>query len=210
MPDQQGATWASHPRTLLAAVLAVLLLALLGLWSVTQRRDLDPPLMITPALGANSSATPAPPPPSVVPSSRPPSSRPATKKVSASKSARPSKTPSKRPSASPTPEPAFTARYLSGGVRRGQFQAGIVIENEGRTARTWRVRVSYDPSAGVRVQRTFGADASTSGSTIVFSGGPLAAGRSTMIGFRASTDANGEIRPTSCQVEGRACVISSR
>ncbi|MCA2215544.1 cellulose binding domain-containing protein [Jidongwangia harbinensis] len=210
MPDQQGATWASRPRTLLAAVLAVLLLALVVLWSVTQRRDLDPPLMITPALGATPSPTAVPPAPSVVPSSRPPSSRPATRKVSASKSARPAKTPSRRPSASPTPKPAFTARYLSGGERRGQFQAGIVIENEGDTARNWQVRVTYHPDAEVRVERTFGADASTSGSTVVFSGGPLAAGRSTMIGFRASTEGDGEIRPTSCQVDGRACEISSR
>jgi hypothetical protein len=99
---------------------------------------------------------------------------------------------------------------VSSAERRGTFQAGIVLENSGRTARTWQVRVSYAAADRVRVQRTFGARSSTSGSTVVFSGGPLEPGRSTMVGFQATTTADGEIRPTSCQVEGRACTISFR
>jgi hypothetical protein len=99
---------------------------------------------------------------------------------------------------------------VSSGERRGSFQAGIVLENSGSAARTWQVRVTYAAADRVRVERTFGARASTSGSTVVFSGGPLEPGRSTMVGFQASTTSDGEIRPTSCQVDGRACTISFR
>lgn len=221
MPGKHHASLASHPRILLSAVLGVVLIAALLLWSAARNRDLDPPLMIMPALGAAtapSAATPAPTP-TAVPSSRPPSPR-ATTKVSASPSpsspspspSPSSRPPSQRPSASPTPaaESAFAARYLGGTERRGRFQAGLVIENVGRAAGEWEVRVSFADRDRVRIQHTYGARASRSGDTVTFRGGPLEPGRSTMIGFQASTTGDGEIRPTSCQVDGRACTISFR
>jgi hypothetical protein len=210
--DSGPSTPAFRPRrrVLVAAVLATLLVAVLALWAAAGRRDLDPPLMITPALGAEASFSPTPAPlPSVTPSS----SR-ATLKATRSKSPSPSPS-SRRPSASPsarttTPPPAFAADYVGGEERRGSFTAGVVLENEGRTARTWEVRIAYDADDRVRVERTFGARISASGSTLIFTGGPLAPGEDTMFGFRATTSADGQIRPTSCQVDGRACSISFR
>jgi hypothetical protein len=209
--DSGPSTLAFRPRrrVLVVAVLATLFVAVLALWAATERRDLDPPLMITPALGAEPSSTLAPPP-SATPSSPSPS---ATPKATRSKSARPSpKASSRRPSASPSPAPppALSARYVGGDERRGMFSAGIALENEGRTARTWEVRVTYDAGDRVRVERVFGARVSTSGSTLIFTGGPLEPGDDTMFGFSASTSGDGQIRPTSCQVDGRACTISFR
>lgn len=211
--DSGPSTPAFRPRrrVLVAAVLATLLVAVLALWAAAGRRDLDPPLMIAPALGTEASFSPAPaaPPPSVTPSS----SR-ARPKATRSKSPSPSPS-SRRPSATPsvratTPPPAFAADYVGGEERRGSFTAGVVLENESGTARTWEVRIAYDADDRVRVERTFGARLSASGGTLIFTGGPLAPGDDTMFGFRATTSADGQIRPTSCQVDGRACAISFR
>ena len=197
---------------LVAAAVAAVLVAVSALWVAAGRRDLDPPLMITPALGA--APTDPATAPTVLPSSSPTPSR-ASPKATRSKAARPSpvassRRPSARPSPSRTPERAHTARYVGGSERRGVFSAGVVVANEGRTARTWEVRVTYAAADRVRVDRAFGAQVSTSGGTVVFTGGPLAAGDDTMFAFTARTSGDGRISPTSCQVDGRACTISFR
>jgi hypothetical protein len=92
--------------------------------------------------------------------------------------------------------------------RNRTFQAGIFLTNNGNTPRTWQVRVTHNPGAGVRVQAAFGARASTSGDTTVLSGGPLAADSSVTVAFQASKNVSGVVRPTSCRVDGKNCVVT--
>jgi hypothetical protein len=41
-------------------------------------------------------------------------------------------------------------------------------------------------------------------------GGPLAAHSSVMVGFRASKNVSGVIRPASCRVDSKDCVVTVR
>ena len=196
-------SFASRHRYPLVIAVVLLCIAVAGVFAaVSNRRDPDPPLLITPALTALPSASVWPTPvaasasASAAPSHRPTSARPAR---------------SSPPAARRTPSPAaadFTARYVIVGGRQSSFQAGIVITNNGRTARTWRLTVTHDP--GVRLQGSVGATATASGSTITFSGGPLGPGDSVTAGYQASKDSGDEARPTSCRIEGTACSVSVR
>jgi hypothetical protein len=95
--------------------------------------------------------------------------------------------------------------------RRSSFSATVVITNTGKAARSWRLVVTHDPDAGVRVQLAVGAEFSMSGNTITLRGDALQPGRSVTVSFRATSNRTGDdIRPTSCIVEGTACDITSR
>jgi hypothetical protein len=108
----------------------------------------------------------------------------------------------------PSPPPAFSANDVITNSRRSTFQAGVFLTNNSSTARTWQVSVTHDPAARVRVQGAFGARVSSNGDTTVFSGGPLGAGDSVMFGFQADKSVSGVVRPTSCRVDGRNCVVT--
>jgi hypothetical protein len=95
--------------------------------------------------------------------------------------------------------------------RRSTFTVGVIVTNTGKASRSWRLVVTHDPSADVRVQGAFGAQLSTSGDTITLRGDALPPGRSVTAGFRAtSSRERGGVRPTSCTIEGTACDVTSR
>jgi Cellulose binding domain len=150
-----------------------------------------------PSGAASASVSPS----SGVAASRASASRASASRASASRSA--ATTPK-----SSSPAQAFSARYVITNNRGSTFQAGVFLTNNSNTARNWQVSVTHDPAARVRVQEAFGARISTNGDTTVFSGGPLGAGDSIMFGFQADKNVRGVVRPTSCRVDGRNCVVT--
>jgi hypothetical protein len=195
-------------RLLIGVVLVLGLFAVVGVWALT-RPDPEPPLAAPgPPIFPNFSApvTVLPDPASASAPAGP------TPGQSSSRQARPTPprpAPAPPPARrSPPPARAFTARYVITNSSSTRFQAGILLTNDSQTARNWQVRVSHDPTAGVRLQAGFGARISTSGDTLVFSGGPLDAGSSVTFGFQATKSATGVVRPTACLVDGRDCIVT--
>jgi hypothetical protein len=92
----------------------------------------------------------------------------------------------------------FSARYFAVSMRGDAFRAGVLITNEGRSTREWRLVITYDPDDDVRVQ-----------GTLTFEGS-LGAGERTTVGYQATTSADRTPRPASCRINGRDCVIVER
>jgi hypothetical protein len=136
---------------------------------------------------------------------------PVSASASTSRAASASASPPRRAHTKPppvAPAQAFTARYVVAKTTSSSFRVGIILTNNTRTSRSWQIRVTHDPADGVRFQIGIGARISQSGSTTVFSGGPLNGGRSVIIAFRASKHVIGVVRPTSCVVDGKDCIVS--
>lgn len=174
-----------------ALIVGVVLLCVAGaLTVIANRRGPGSSLPVTPAPGGSS-----PPPLSASPS-RSPSASPSPTRPAPPRASNPA---------------AFAASYVAVRVRRSTaFQAGIVVTNEGRTPRTWRLVIRHHPGDGVRVQGSSGARMTLSGSTITFEGGPLWAGKSITVGYQATATTRGSVRPASCRVEGTSCEVSER
>jgi hypothetical protein len=160
---------------------------------------LPDPVADSSSAAPSGSATASVSPSSGVAASRASASRASASRASASASSSPK---------SPSPAQAFSARYVITNNRGSTFQAGVFLTNNSNTARNWQVSVTHDPAARVRVQEAFGARISTNGDTTVFTGGPLGAGDSVMFGFQADKNVRGVVRPTSCRVDGRNCVVT--
>jgi hypothetical protein len=193
-------------RLLIGVGLVLGLFVVVGLWAVT-RPDPQPPLAapgppIFPDFSTLVPVLPGPSSDSTSAGPLPPSSRPT--RTTPPRPA-PAPPPARR---SPPPARAFTARYVITNSTSTAFQAGILLTNDSQTARNWQVRVAHDPTAGVRLQAGFGARISTSGDTLVFSGGPLDAQSSVTVGFQATKSAGGVVRPTACRVDGRDCIVT--
>jgi cellulose binding protein with CBM2 domain len=199
-------SFVSRNRIGVGLALVLVLLAGLGLWAASTGQDSRRPLMIMPppsvlagvepAASPAISLRPAPTSASAVPSKV--RSRPTTKAPS-----RPAKT-----KAAPPRVPAFSARYAIANSRQTTFQVGVFLKNTSSSARNWQVSVTHAAAAGVRVRAAYGATMTTSGNTVVFSGGPLKAGGSTFFGFQAGKTARGVVRPTACRVDGKDCVVT--
>ena len=188
----------SRHRYPLVVAVVLLCIAVAGvLAAISNRRPTDPPLLIVPALTVLPSPTVIPA--SVAASPPPPSPS----------SARPSS--SRRPRPSPSAQrPSFPAEYVIVNGRRSTFQVGIVIRNTGSTARNWQVVVTHNPADGVRLRGSVGAKVSTSGDTITLSGGPLGPGKTVTVGYQATHRSSEAVRPASCEIEGRACTVTTR
>ncbi|MGW4946775.1 cellulose binding domain-containing protein [Actinoplanes sp. NPDC004185] len=200
-----------------AATLLVVLVSWVAIRAVgPAEADSRVPLMVQPTVplgGAELSVPPTSVPPSVVPSSAVPTSASPTSAspTPVPSSPRASRSPSKKPAprrttaSPPAPAASFAAAYRTGRSWDRGFIAGVEITNKSGPARTWTVKVSFDPDAGVRVGNTWNAQLSRDGNTFVFTGGPLAPGATAMLGFEASKQVRGGIQPTSCTADGAPC-----
>ena len=202
-------SFVSRNRIGVGLALILLLMVGVGLWAAGSGGDSRRPQMIMPPPSVLAGVEPAPS--ATIPLLPAPTSASAvpTKLLSS-----PTRTASSRPAktkpAAPPPAAghAFSARYVITNSRRTTFQVGVFLTNTSGAARNWQVRVTHDPAAGVRVRGVFGATMSTSGNTVVFSGGPLKAGASVFFGFQAGKAVSGVVRPSACQVDGNACVVT--
>ena len=102
------------------------------------------------------------------------------------------------------PASAETAAFTVAGSWSTGYQAEVSVTNDTpATIKTWQVRITLP--AGTSVVNAWNATQSVSGSTYTFTpaayNGTVAAGASTSFGFIAA----GTGRPTSCEVNGKAC-----
>jgi hypothetical protein len=107
----------------------------------------------------------------------------------------------------PTPATAFSGRYTTGASWDRGFIGNVDVTNKTGPARTWTVRLTFDPSAGVGVGNTWNAQLSRQGNTFVFTGGPLAPGSKVSLGFEASKQVRGKIQAATCTVDGAPCQL---
>ena len=190
----QSSSFLARHRYPLVVGVVLLGIAVTGmLAAIDNRRGPSPsPRLVAPSLSLvaspPTSATPSVPV-SAGPSSSPPpspSSRPASRR------------PSPTPSRTTAPAPLFSARYFAVSMRGDDFRVGVLITNEGRSTREWRLVITYDPDDDVRVQ-----------GPLTFEGS-LGAGERTTVGYQATTSADRTPRPASCRINGRDCVIVER
>jgi hypothetical protein len=110
-----------------------------------------------------------------------------------------------RPSASPAA--GLTADYLVSASWETGFIVGVLLTNPTDRPVTWRVVVTHDRRAGVRVTNAWNAALERDGSTAILTGGPLAPGATHTFGFEATKQFPGPVRPASCTVNGTPCTV---
>ena len=215
-----------------AATLLVLLIAWVAVRAVEPNGDRAPIMVLpsapaVPAAQVKPSFAPIPwgtpnPTATTVPADTPldPVNAPGTTKPSAtSKTTKPTTTKAtttptatkttKPPATTPpTPAASFTARYSTGASWDRGLVAWIQVTNTGSTAHTWKVTVTYESRAEVRVTSAWNAEVSKDGDTSVFTGETLAPGASITFGYEATKQARGRVQPKTCTVEGTACQLS--
>jgi hypothetical protein len=111
------------------------------------------------------------------------------------------------PAESSPPVELFTSRYTVTENDSRTFHARVFLTNRGQTTRDWSVRISFAPADQVSVGRTLGALRRSSGNTFVFSGFRARPGQTEIFGFAATKGVSSAVRPTGCDVDGRACDI---
>lgn len=196
-----------------AATLLVILVAWVAVRATGPGQDKAPVLVVPPSTpvveaGAVLPSTPtASPSASASPSPSPSRTRTASPSVSRSPAPKPSVRKTTKPPAPTTPAAtaSFSARYQNGADWDRGFIAGVQITNTGAAAGNWKVSVSFDGRAGVRLTNTWNAQVSRSGDTWTFTGGPLAPDASASFGFQATKQSRGPVRPTGCVADGTPC-----
>jgi cellulase/cellobiase CelA1 len=83
------------------------------------------------------------------------------------------------------------------------YVASVRVQNTGKTARAWTVRVTHD-GPDLTLRGTWNATGRQSGDTLTFTGGTLAPGATAMFGYQV----NGDARPSGCTVVGGKCSVS--
>jgi hypothetical protein len=131
---------------------------------------------------------------------------PISKPATAATSKPTEKAPTTRPPTSSAPRPAaFTAGYATGASWESGIVAWIQVTNTGGTAAAWKLTLSYESRARVRVTNAWNAQHDRQGETHTFTGATLAPGASVTFGFEATKQVRRDVRPASCAVEGSAC-----
>lgn len=152
-----------------------------------------------PGLTTPGTATPGTATPSATGKTSPPTS-PATPK--------PTKTTKPPVTTPPTPAASFTGRYSTSASWDRGLVAWILVTNTGSTTRTWKVTLTYESRAEVRITSAWNAQLTKDGDTSYFTGGTLAPGASVNLGFEATKQARGRVQPKTCTVEGAACQLT--
>jgi hypothetical protein len=194
-----------------AATLLVVLVSWVAVRAVGPTQpDTRVPLMVQPtvplAAGAGPSLIETAATPSVLPS--------ASKRPSPTATTRSTPKPTRKATTKPAPRrttaPAavFTGSYAVARSRDRGFIGAVTVTNKTGPARGWTVRISFDAEAGVRVGNVWNARVDRQGDTFVFTGGPLAPGASTTLGFEASKQVRGTVRPSGCTVDGTSCQLN--
>jgi hypothetical protein len=130
--------------------------------------------------------------------------------ASPSTTSTPARTPTTAPprerTTAPAPQPALAAAYetTEQGILRPGFEGEVTLRNTGQGAATdWAVVVTLR-SGAARVTDVSGAEFRQEGSTVTFTGAPLAAAASLTFQFEVSSSL-GDPGPTACEVDGKPC-----
>jgi hypothetical protein len=209
--------WPAHRRLLGAAAVVLLLIAGASLWSSSGPAPLFVTAPVVPAapvlpMDAVAVSTSPVPEPSVTvsPSTAtiPPQGSGPDGLTGASQPVAASGNPTTGRTGSAAPTGAPTARYAVSSSWDTGFIGGVLLTNPTAAALSWRVVVTHDTVAGVRVTTAWNAALQRSGATTVFTGGPLAPGASQTFGFEATKRVTGPVLPASCTINGVACATS--
>jgi cellulase/cellobiase CelA1 len=87
------------------------------------------------------------------------------------------------------------------------YVAFVKVENTGSAARTWSVTVAHQGQTGLRLGAVWGAAGTQQGTSLVFTGGPLAAGKSVTFGYQTTKTGPDNARPAGCTVVGGTCAV---
>jgi cellulase/cellobiase CelA1 len=87
------------------------------------------------------------------------------------------------------------------------YVAFVRVANTGSAAHTWSVTVTHQGQDGLRLGNVWGAGGTQQGTSLVFTGGPLAAGSSVTFGYQASKTGSEDARPAGCTVVGGTCAV---
>jgi len=215
LPDKQTTVFPLRRYGFVAG--AVTILVILVSWVAV--RAVEPvqatpvPLMIQPPIpfagvepppipSARASDAPSATPPAVVVLGVSRSPKPTTARTRITATTKP--TP-RRTTSPPIPAAAVSGLYTVGASWDRGFIGSVEVTNKSGTARTWTVKLTFDPSAGVGIGNTWNAQLSRQGNTFVFTGGQLAPGSKVSMGFEASKQVSGKIQPATCTIDGAPC-----
>ena len=87
------------------------------------------------------------------------------------------------------------------------YVAFVKVQNTGTAARTWSFTVTHPGQDGLRLGPVWGAGGTQQGTSLTFTGGPLAAGKSVTFGYQTSKTGPDNARPAGCTVVGGTCAV---
>jgi cellulase/cellobiase CelA1 len=106
------------------------------------------------------------------------------------------------------PDGGLTARYAVSSSWDTGFVAGVTVANPTGQALSWRIVLTHAAAERVAVADFWNAALTRSGTSLIFTGGPLAPGATQTFGFEATKGVPGPVRPRSCTVNRAACVVA--
>jgi cellulase/cellobiase CelA1 len=109
---------------------------------------------------------------------------------------------------SPSAKAALSATYQVRSSWDTGFIGAVQVRNDSATRQNWTVALRYDAADGVRITQAWNGSLSRQGDVTIFSGGPLEPGATQNLGFEATKQATGEVRPMSCTANGSRCRMS--
>ncbi|MEV6598180.1 cellulose binding domain-containing protein [Actinoplanes sp. NPDC051346] len=215
MPGKHAVRQFGLPRysfTVAAAAILLALVAWVAIRAAGPTRDRTP-ILIEPSASATAIAAHALPIVSAGPSSRTPSATPRVtsaspvpKKTERATTKPPALAPT-RTKSPPAPAATLAADYRTSIEGRRSFMVAIQVTNTGTTPDDFRVSLTYAPGDGVQLTGVWNGELSHSGDTWTITGGTLAPGASTIVGFQATKQTRDGVRPSGCAVNGTPCRV---
>ena len=198
-----------------AAAILVVLVVWVAVRSVGPAEASRQPTVVLPSMPHVTMAAPSP---SLAPSPSPSPSRslsPSPSRSPSATSARPtpSSPPPPRVTTPATTKPVVVVRNdltASVGVSaswNGGYVAIVRVQNTGSTAHPLSITVTHQGQTGLRLGSVWGASGNQQGSSLVFTGGSLAAGATVTFGYQISTNGPDPARPAGCTVVGGTCAV---
>jgi hypothetical protein len=197
-----------------AVALLVLLIVWIAVRAVGPAEASRQPSVALPSMPqvplVGSDAPTAVPTPSRSPS-RSPSASPSRSRSAAPRTSSPAPEATRKPTSRPaTTAPAQTAVEANLSVTaswEGGYVAFVRVENNGDAAAPWRVTVTHGNLGDLELRGVWNATGDRNGTSLVFSGGSLAPGRSATFGYQITKSGRGNARPAGCSAVGGSCSV---
>jgi len=142
--------------------------------------------------------------------SRTPSKSPTPSKTSARASdpvPKKTRTPTRTTTTAPPARTDYKATLSVTASWQSGYMAVVRVVNEGDEPVRWKVTVSHSGQHDLQLRNTWNARGELSGSSLVFTGGTLAPGRTASFGFQTSKSGRGDARPADCNALGGTCRV---
>lgn len=100
---------------------------------------------------------------------------------------------------------SLTASYALSRTWDDGFVANVELTNSSGSDRPYEVRLTFPRNVMIVVTGYWNASVTAYRSSLIFTGGPLKAGRSIRVGFQATKNRSAQVDPTGCTVNGDPC-----